>query len=57
VEAEREKHVEKFKGSFMFYFVIKLDETVLTVEVGVISIVLLKDMGPPTLEVADFDQV
>jgi hypothetical protein len=51
VEAEREKHVGKFEASFMFYFIIKLDETVLTVEVGVISIVLLKDIGALALEV------
>jgi hypothetical protein len=51
VEAEREKHVGKFEGSFMFYLVVKPDEMVLTIEVGVISIVLLKDIGAPALEV------
>jgi hypothetical protein len=51
VEAEREKHVGEFEGSCMFYFVVKPDEMGLTVEPGVVSIVLLKDTGAQALEV------
>jgi hypothetical protein len=51
VEAEREKHVGKFEGSFMFYFVVKPDEMALTVEAGLISIVPLKDTGAQASEV------
>jgi hypothetical protein len=57
VKGEGEKHVGKFKGSFMFYFVVKTDEMVLTVEAGVISIVLLKDTGAGIGGSLDFDQV
>jgi hypothetical protein len=35
----------------MFYFVVKPDEIGLTVESGVVSIVLLKDTGAQALEV------
>ena len=51
MEAEREKHVGKFEGSCVFYFMVKPDDMVLTVEAGVVSIVLLKDTGAQTLEV------
>jgi hypothetical protein len=58
VEAKREKHVGKFEGSYMFYFVVKPDEMVLTVETGIDLDCAVEGYGGTGIGgCSDFDQV